>query len=509
LRGSIRTDSASVELLEALLPVSNGSGRLEANLDIGGTWSQPEFSGPIRVQNGDLRVDSLGIRLRGIDVDMALHGHSDSLHITKFIAWSGQTQSDAVSVAGYVLYDKIERPYFNLRMTANNFRAIDRRSLARIDFSTQPGNELRFQGEKNPSLKGGIIVTRGTIWLPDPAISRKQLSDLALTRDTAVAEASLSPKSALLGNVLSELRLTLGEEVFLRSAEANIKLAGDLDVLIAPTSQSALSNDSTSTVFLEGQVRAERGTYSLALDPTGLFVRREFQVEGGTITFFGAAGLDPELNISALHTVRTANGDDIRIRVRLTGPLYPNPVVTLESAESFPLSQSDMVSYMLFGQPNFELSQRDQAFTELGLRTINPVETLVSQVSGRIVSLAPVLGEWGVRLSTATDWGVLLGGASDANGNRFTEAVRTTRVGAERQISEKWFFSLSTPFCSLPDFNTEGFTGLSGKLEFRFNPNSSIRAGKEPSALMCGRTASRVVQTPSQWGLSYFKSWRF
>ena len=40
--------------------------------------------------------------------------------------------------------------------------------------------------------------------------------------------------------------------------------------------------------------------------------------------------------------------------------------------------------------------------------------------------------------------------------------------------------------------------------------SQSLKAGKEPSAAVCGRpTTGRVVATPSQWGLSLFKTWRF
>ena len=514
LRGSIRTDSASVELLEAFLPLSRGSGRLEANLDLRGTWKHPDLSGPIRIENGEATADSLGIRLRGINVDLALHGHSDSLHINRLTAWSGESPADMLSVSGYIAYHNLREPYLDLMLRARTFRALDKRSLARIEFST---DGLHLSGQRNPSLKGEVVVTRGTIFLPDPALARKQLADIAALEDTtSLTDVGMGTSSTLLNNVLSDgLRVTLGDEVFLRSNEANIKLAGSLNVLIEKPRRFGVTDAAeadTATVYLDGVLRAERGTYSLALDPTGYLLRREFQVEGGTITFYGASGLDPELNISALHTVRTANGDDLRIRVRLTGPIYPNPIVTLESAESFALGQSDLVSYLLFGQPSFETGVEQYAVTKLALRTLNPVEAIASQTLSGILG-ASGLADWGFRITPSADLTTILSGGSgapDENRNLFYDVVRTTRLGAERQIKDKLYVSLSAPVCSLtPEGDENAFTGLSGKLEFRFNANSSIRAGKEPSSIMCGRTASRVVPTPSQWGVAFFKSWRF
>jgi hypothetical protein len=254
-------------------------------------------------------------------------------------------------------------------------------------------------------------------------------------------------------------------------------------------------------------LRAERGTYTLPLT----LLQREFQVEGGTITFFPTPELAPELNISALHTVRTAN-EDLRIRVRLTGPLYPNPIVTLESAESFALSQSDLVSYLIFGQPNFELTNDSRSYVQLAAQTLFPSaqSELASQLRG-------LLGSW-------ADVVQLRPGSTDpaAIGNDGAEALRqvviTSQLGAEKQITNNLFVSVSAPLCQ---FNTKQqgssqsellgvVNGLTGKVEYRFSRDASIRAGKEPSALVCGRaTTGRVIPTPSQWGVSLFKTWRF
>src|SRR5688572_19244509 len=205
---------------------------------------------------------------------------------------------------------------------------------------------------------------------------------------------------------------------------------------------------------------AERGTYSLALDPTGYFLRREFQVEGGTITFYGASGLDPELNISALHTVKTANGEDLRIRVRLTGPIYPNPIVTLESAESFQLGQSDLVSYLLFGQPSFETTAEQDWATKLALRTLNPLDALASQGFNSL--LGGRLADLGFRFMPSTDLSAFV--HEDPNrtfAQNVENVVRTTRFGAEKRINDKLYFSVSAPVCAFTGESADesAFTG--------------------------------------------------
>jgi hypothetical protein len=98
------------------------------------------------------------------------------------------------------------------------------------------------------------------------------------------------------------------------------------------------------------------------------------------------------------------------------------------------------------------------------------------------------------------------------------------RLGAEKQISNNLFFSLSAGLCSLnrdyaqanPNQSALGgfVEGLGGKLEWRFNPQVSLQAGTDPptSALYCGRSnfsLGSVVQTPRQWGLSLIQNWHF
>ena len=97
----------------------------------------------------------------------------------------------------------------------------------------------------------------------------------------------------------------------------------------------------------------------------------------------------------------------------------------------------------------------------------------------------------------------------------FTEIFWTSRLGAEKQITQNVFVSLSTGICQFnpQQTNTEWldfYNGLSLKTEIRLSRDASIKMGKEPSAYLCGRSSSgRLVSTPTQYGLSLFKTWRF
>ena len=172
------------------------------------------------------------------------------------------------------------------------------------------------------------------------------------------------------------------------------------------------------------------------------------------------------------------------------------------------------MSYLIFGQPTFQLGERSQSYAALAVATLSPSLQSVA---------AAQLRNW---VGSAADFITLRPGLTDATrlqsdvgGN---EAVRegvydlfwNSRFGYEQQLSSNLFVSITTGFCQFRDAGTtdEKFLeGLSGKLEYRFSRDASIRAGKEPSNAICraGLSAGRIVEQPSQWGLSLFKSWRF
>ncbi|MEX2152354.1 MAG: translocation/assembly module TamB domain-containing protein [Gemmatimonadaceae bacterium] len=518
LRGTIRTDSANLDIIEAFVPqLRDATGRLVANIDIGGTWNHPDLTGELRVEDGEVYVDPMGIRMKGVNVDVAMFGHRDSLAIRRLVGWSGATAGDSLSLRGYVSYRDLSNPYLNLRLDARSFHALNKRTLGRLWVSTEPAG-MRLRGQlRGATLSGGLVVDRGDIYLPDPELSRKRLVDLSsqFSDSTVLAGVDLpEPPSRIIESLLLDgVRVALGDEVWLRSNEANIKLGGSLNVQRS-TDPRADSDSLTYRLALEGVLRAERGTYTLNLLYT---IRREFQVEGGTITFFGSSELAPELNISALHLVKRANQPDLKIRVRLTGPLYPRSIVSLESGESYAISQSDLVSFLVFGVPSFALGDQETRTMELALQTLIP--------SGQAL-LPGLVGRW---IGPVADYLQLRPGTLDArqffepDGNG-TDAFRsflfTSRVGTEVQLKGNWFVNVTAGLCQLdptPENSTNSGLldaySVSGKLEYRFSSSASLKVGREPSAavLNCNKTPQgrAFVPTPSQWGFSLFKSWRF
>lgn len=525
LRGSVRADSADLSLLDAFSPaVQDASGRLMAELDLGGTWSRPTLGGNVRLADGDMVLPKLGIRVRGIEGDVGLVPGRDSLVVRNFTAWSGRTPADNLTLGGFVSFANRSDPLIRLRLDAHSFHALDKKSLARLDVSTG-GDGLRLEGRTSAATLSGILrVDRGVLYLPDRDLAQKQIVDLTSPDATAVVDTSDIRSRSLLPDAppslvenlrLDGVRIDLGDDVWLRSHEADIKLVGSLNVTRAPDdlriSRNPFSRGAQGPTYhlaLDGTLYAERGTYTLDM----LAVQREFQVQKGTITFTGTPDNNPLIDVSALYTVRRPRERDLGVIVRVHGPLFPYPVIDFSSTENYEISQNDLISYLLTGLPSFQL-QED--VTKTAAQVLLPT---ASSVLAR--SLRTQLGSW---------VNMVQFGAADVSSSTFTgpsggamqagkDFLFGARLGGDTQVGKNLFFSFSAGLCPLTEdqasFGT--FTNaVGGKLEYRVNSDLSLQAGREPPSrsLYCGTGAYSAMRTlaptPPQWGLSLLRTWHF
>ena len=509
LRASVVSDSADLGLVEAIFPtLKEGRGRVSAHLTVGGTYRHPAIGGELGVANGHVKVETLGITLEGINGRVQLVPGRDSATV-QLRAWSGSSPNDVMTLHGWIanLDDNDKR--FDLRVGARNFHALDRRTLAKLDVSTT--DSLRLRGSMSAAaLTGSVRINRGQLLLPDREQLRKQLidaTDLESSGIGAVGETQTiavipDASSTLIEHLrLDDVRIDLGDEVRLTSREADIKLGGSLSVLRA---RDELAGDRGKyRLALQGTITADRGSYTLDLGP----VRRDFAVQSGTILFEGTADNNPMIDISALYNVKRPQQSDLGVIVHLHGPYNPFPVIDLTSNETYEISQSDLVSYLVTGQPAFQLEGTQKQTVNTAAAVLLP-----SASSYLARNLRTQIGPW-------IDAVQFQAGATESflsTGDPYTDILRTARIGGEKQVSNNLFVSLSAGLCPFTQqtgasdqfsfLNTLGW-----KAEYRFKPTLSLSAGLEPSssARTCTNEIRGLVPTPRQWGLSLFRSWRF
>jgi len=145
--------------------------------------------------------------------------------------------------------------------------------------------------------------------------------------------------SPFLTNMTIDVKLGVARDTWARSPDANIEFytQGPLTVL---------KNKDDEGVSLDGVVNTERGEYA--------FLGRRFVLSHGSAIFTGGQDLNPLLQLGAQYTIQPAGRPALNINIAINGTAR-KPVVLLSSDAQPPLSQSDLLSYLAFGQSSTSL----------------------------------------------------------------------------------------------------------------------------------------------------------
>ena len=506
LSGALTLRNTPLALFEAATPaISDASGTLSGELQLRGSIREPRMDGTVTMANGASFIAPLGVRLVGMDGEMRFRG--DSISLPRLSVSGAGTRGGNAILSGQIRYTSIEDPSFDLAIQATNLRILDRPKIATLQVSTDAGG-LRIRGTQRASvLTGSVTIPTGDIAIPELGVAKNLVSiddpefftliDTTTLQGRSLLAAAPSP---LLRNLeVRDVRLFMGNNVWLRSAEANIKLAGDVGVTLGKARQ-----DSTRVqLALDGTLLAERGTYRLNL----VAVQRTFDVERGTLKFFGEPELNPTLDIQAVNIVRqyTRQDRDIPVRITIGGTLV-TPTLKLGSADpSLALSESDAISYLFTGRPSFAVTTAADQYSSQFASVLLP--TLGSAIGDRV---ARSLGLDQFQIETA-------GGV---NGQQFgaSSILASTRLGGGVQLGTRTFVRATFGLCQLfgssqvsttqPIVNSIGAT-----LEYRFSQWVSASVGLEPptSLLQCNNNvnARNFVPTPQQFGLDITRKWEY
>jgi hypothetical protein len=338
--------------------------------------------------------------------------------------------------------------------------------------------------------------------LDDPEFYRLVDTSLAVNRTLLPS----APSALVQGLRVRDARVTMGSDVWLRSSEANINLGGGVAVTVGRTTGEV----PRLSLALQGRLDAARGTYRLNLGP----VQRTFEVEQGSLAFYGEqdADLNPTLDISAVHTVRrpVRQDRDVRVRVHIEGTLA-QPRLTLSSDDAR-LSESDMISYLVTGQPSTEIAT-NAGTVQGSISTATSV--LLPTFSSIVGDKLAAVGIFDLfQLQTAAQSDAATGGTL---GNfSLGRSLQSTRANACKQVGGRLYACVNAGLCSISTQNdAKGFDVLGARLEYQFGRNGvyslALAADPPTSGVICqGSAASRgFVSTPRQYGLDFLRHWDF
>lgn len=192
-----------------------------------------------------------------------------------------------------------------------------------------------------PALTGDVTVLSSIINLPESPRELHPVEGPSILLDTAwratIDSLEVGPPRELraaydepLFKPNYDIRIDISRGCWLRGEGLEVEFEGRIQV-----------TQRNNKPVLEGELIARRGTF--------LFLGRVFDLERGTISFFGEEELNPSLNITVTSAI-----ENYTVMITLGGTLE-KPELTLTSVPDLP--EGDIMAMILFGKPLEDLNE--------------------------------------------------------------------------------------------------------------------------------------------------------
>ena len=461
-------DGTSLAGFEALIPqVRELQGGFDADLLVSGRWGALEPRGVFLLRDGSFAVPALRTGFRDVLMDVALTPDSVILHRVRLA--DERAPSDSASLEG-AFFRTGTRWHADIRTYARNLRVIDDPRVAEADVSWQ----LRLRGQVDSLVLGGEI----TVPYANAFIGRQRA---VLNVDTTtVAESVVSryvPR-------IEDLTIRLGNEVRLRSPEANVQLTGDVAV------RGTLSDPSA-----RGEILATRGTYRLDLGP----LQRTFHVDSGVVRLNGPMDIPASLDIHTSYLVRQAEREDVKIGARLVGTVR-EPRLLLSSGDlGSTASETEIISYLLFGSPSFALDNNGTWAVRTATAALVP--SLGGAVERALGGRIPFISELQVTTVAGNS-------PTDFTLNSFEGLLNSLALTAGSQLGTDSYLNVSAGVCRGENRAASSLARWFGVgVEYRPREKLSALLSLNPGSTPCNRVGS--FSQIYQFGLDLYRDWRW
>jgi len=447
VRMVIEADSLPMEPLElrfeSLHDVSGyGAGRVEFS----GELDSLRLEGAATLTNAGATIPYLGVRLQEATASLTFDG-------TRAVLQSGRLKSSAGGTAtlrGSIDTREPTNPGFDLSIGMSRFRAMDRRMASfLIDGEGHLGGTYQ-----SPELSGAFRISEGQIRaerfmrmrqavdLTDPMVTA--LIDTTLVMEQRLFERAQNP---FMQNLRMDAEIGIGPNFWLRSEALEVELLGTLDVQM---------NRAQGELVAFGTLNLPRGKYRYVsgsgTDLSSLY-SRQLQIAAGTITFTGAPGMDPGLDIQAEYETRSDQGP-VTITVDIGGTAT---APTLRTSSDPPLPAADEICFLLFSTACLGAGTEGGEFAASLVRE-SLLGTVSNQFSQVLVSGVGLVDYFDIRSS---------GQAGPIESGSTTSLLYGTELEIGRYLTPDLFVSATQPLGGqLPGFSLEWSFSRHWRLEF-------------------------------------------
>ncbi len=471
----LRLDGDSVPLALVTVftdQIENVRGHARAALVMRGTPRNVDMQGPVGLRDGGFRFVWSGIDYGRLEGQLLFDG---AVMRAKDVALRG-TQGGRGTISGTVDFSELGNPRFALQLDAVELPAYDQ-----IDARVVGSGRIELSGRYDlPEISGNLSVVHGVLYLEelerrtaivDPFEDPRLLIDPGFLEETTGGR-----RSPFMENLTIQLGLKVERDTWLRSSEANVEITGNLNVQMQPAQKE---------LWIDGTLEAVRGDYR--------YVNKRFEVIDGTIEFVGTPAMNPNLRITARYTVRTQK-EPIDIRLLIGGTLE-DMTLTLESDAQPPIPESDLLSYLVFGRPSYELTRPGDEGSLLGDFTRGVPEALVGYALGSLL-----VGESGIAYVDVSRVDPV--GEEGEFRQPLGPALSATQVELGWYLAPTVFVSFAQQLVGVPP---------TARVEWRLDERFTLRAITQPrfgrqSALFFEATSAELQQS---FGLFLFYGWAY
>ncbi len=308
IAGELHLQTQALGFIDSFVAqVDRVSGRLKADLTLGGLLAAPTPSGELKVSDAQVDAYQINLALREVNLDARLHDSTLELDGSAAAGAEGHAR-----VTGTLAW-RNALPYGQLHLSGENLRVVN---IPEARVQVSPDVNMKFAGHR-------IDIT-GVVALPYARLARPdQLTNAARASGDEIIVSAQQAAPAPGFTVFSDLTLKLGERVTIDTLGLAGRLSGSLRTV---TDESGFDRGT-------GELQVEEGKYTA--------YGRKLDIERGRLLFSNGPLSDPAIDLRAIKKF-----PDITAGVNVRGTLR-NPRMTFFSDPA--VAQAQIVSLLLAG----------------------------------------------------------------------------------------------------------------------------------------------------------------
>lgn len=367
MRVDVTGDSLPLDLIPAVTDmVAQIRGNAAGTFTMRGTLRRPVLAGALTWTGGSMKIVPTGVTVEAINASVRMA--RDTVFVDSIAGRSGR---GPIRLSGRMYVGNWREPAFDLHLAGTGAEVLHNKH-GRLDANVG----LSLTGPwKGAYIAGLVHIRQGVGYIPEPSSKRLvNPGDPAIfsVMDTSITgDRELFPTSSpLLENLRIDVDVAVNRNTWLRSRDANIEMFTEEPVRV---------HREADALALTGVISTDRGEYT--------FLSKRFEIKRGSATFVGGPEMNPALQATGEYEVALAGRQAFNIKVLIGGTMR-KPKLTLESDAQPPISQSDLLSYLAFGQSSTSLLQLEGSGLTGATATGNLIGVGAALAMQRMVAVA-------------------------------------------------------------------------------------------------------------------------